>query len=193
MPWEKKFDQTQTLRRAMEAFWAHGYEATSMQDLVDVTGVNRASLYATYGDKRELFLASLREYDQTVRLRVMRELPTRFPPKEAITGLFTAFIEQLRMPGKNWGCMMTNTALELSAHDLEICSIVGAAQADLENFFREQIIRGQRSGEIHGDLDAPHAARGLLASLLGFLVLVRSRPEEELLNAVIEDVSARLS
>ena len=59
MPWEKRFDVGETLTRAMHAFWTRGYEATSMQDLVAATGVNRASLYATYGDKRALFTAAV--------------------------------------------------------------------------------------------------------------------------------------
>jgi TetR/AcrR family transcriptional repressor of nem operon len=58
MPWEKQFDVDEVLDRAMQVFWACGYEATSMQQLVERTGINRASLYATYSDKRTLFLAA---------------------------------------------------------------------------------------------------------------------------------------
>jgi len=51
----REFDVDQALDRATEVFWARGYEATSVQDLVDALGVNRASLYATFGDKEQLF------------------------------------------------------------------------------------------------------------------------------------------
>lgn len=192
MPREKNFDTEQVLRLAMETFWANGYDATSMQDLVDVTGVNRASLYATYGDKRDLFLASLRKYDDVVRQRLMRELATRYQPEETIRQLFLAFADQLREPGRNWGCFLTNTALELAPHDSDIGAIVSAAQMDLELFFREQIERGRDSGEFSRALDVEQAARGVLASLLGSLVLVRSRPDEKLLVSLVEEVIARL-
>jgi TetR/AcrR family transcriptional repressor of nem operon len=193
MPWEKKFDVDEALRLAMEAFWRRGYEATSMQDLVNETGVNRASLYATYGDKRALFLAALKAYDEKVRCRLTRELADRFEPVEAIRRLFAAFGGQLDQAGGNWGCLLTNTALELAAHDQEICEIVAAAQMDLELFIREQIGRGQRSGTIPPALDPQEAASGLLASLLGLLVLIRSRPDKALVSAIVEDAVKRIS
>lgn len=192
MPWEKKFDVDETLRRIMEAFWRRGYEATSMQDLVDETGVNRASLYATYGDKRALFLAALKAYDEKVRVRLMRDLAAHYPPVEAVRRLFSAFLDQVDLDDRNWGCLLTNTALELAAHDAEIGAVVATAQMDLELFFREQIERGQGSGDISTALDPADAARGLLASLMGLLVLIRSRPDRGLLEAIVEDATRRL-
>lgn len=56
MPWEKQFSPDDVLVKAMNAFWARGYESTSMQDLVACMGINRGSLYATFGDKRSLFI-----------------------------------------------------------------------------------------------------------------------------------------
>jgi AcrR family transcriptional regulator len=62
----KTFDPSVALEQAMEVFWLKGYEATSMQDLVVAMGINRASLYATFEDKRQLFLAAIAHYDDTV-------------------------------------------------------------------------------------------------------------------------------
>ena len=52
MPWVRQFDESEVLEKAMRAFWAHGFEATSLRDLVDCTGLNRGSIYAAFGDKR---------------------------------------------------------------------------------------------------------------------------------------------
>jgi TetR/AcrR family transcriptional repressor of nem operon len=62
MPWEKTFDTDVALTKAMEAFWSRGYEATSISDLVERMGINRGSLYDTFGDKRSLFMSALRAY-----------------------------------------------------------------------------------------------------------------------------------
>ena len=67
MPWEKSFDEDAVLGRAMEAFWARGYAGTSMRDLVARMGVGRASIYATYGNKRSLFIKALKRYDSRHR------------------------------------------------------------------------------------------------------------------------------
>jgi TetR/AcrR family transcriptional repressor of nem operon len=193
MPWEKRFDVEQTLSRAMQAFWARGYEATSMQDLVHATGVNRASLYATYGDKRDLFLAALRKYDGEVRDRTLEELGRTLPPGEAIAAVFDKFIDQTRQPAGNWGCFLVNTALELAAHDPAIAALVNAAQDDIEAFFLAMIRKGQQSGEFRRDIDAGRAANHALATLLGMLVMIRSRPDEGYLGAVRDGALKSLS
>ena len=60
----KAFNREEVLDRAIEVFWAHGYEATSIQELVDSMGINRGSLYDTFGDKHRLFLEALDRYEQ---------------------------------------------------------------------------------------------------------------------------------
>jgi TetR/AcrR family transcriptional repressor of nem operon len=163
-----------------------------MQQLVERTGINRASLYATYSDKRTLFLAALRRYDARNRRPLLARLESRDSAREAIRHLFLAFTSQASEKGGNRGCFLANTALELAAHDHQVRSIVAHAQADIEAFFARTIKRGKASGEIPAHVKTSEAARGLLASLLGVLVLVRSRPERTLLAAVVDDALRRL-
>lgn len=184
MPWEKNFDVEQALNRAMQTFWARGYEATSIQDLVNATGVNRASLYATYGDKREIFLASLKKYDSSVRRKMLSELSNADRPREAIEAVFDKFISQSSNANANWGCLITNTALELAAHDAEIARFVNAAQDDMARFFEGMIERGKIAGQIDAQVDAGQLARMILAILLGLLVMLRSRPDANYLNEI---------
>lgn len=193
MPWEKRFDIDETLTRAMQTFWSHGYEATSMQDLVTATGINRASIYATYGDKRALFLTALRKYDGEIRRRMLAELAETTPPAEAIASVFDKFISQTSVPQGNWGCFLVNTALELAAHDGEIAELVNAAHDEIEAFFLAMIRKGQQSGAFAADRDAKPLAHQALAALLGMLVMIRSRPKEESLTAVRDGVLKSLT
>lgn len=190
MPWEKQFDKQAALEQALQAFWSRGYEATSMQDLVDCMGVNRGSLYATYGDKRALFLSALRVYDQG-RRQMLAQFEARHPPREAIRQVFLAFTSQVGESG-NRGCFLTNTALELAAHDEEIRTLVAEAQADVEGYFTRMIKKGKADGSMAPHLRPGETARGLLASLLGVLVLIRSRPETALLKTIVDDAMRRL-
>lgn len=193
MPWEKQFDVDKVLDEIMKAFWARGYEATSMQDLVDCTGVNRGSLYATYGDKHTLFLAALRMYDETVREKMLTDIEARFDPREAIRRIFLAFSEIASPRGCNRGCFLTNTALELAAHDAEARRVVAEAQMQIEAFFARMIKKGQERGDIARRIEPSETAQGLLASLAGFTVLSRSRPEPALLQAIVDDAIRRLA
>lgn len=193
MPWEKQFDKDEVLSKAMLAFWRHGYEATSMQDLVDCTGINRGSLYATFGDKRALFLASLHMYDDGLRRRMLSELEQGFAPIEAIRRLFLAFVEAAPPLDGNKGCFLTNTALELAQHDKEVGQIVARSQEDIEAFFARIVKKGKVAGDIPAHVKPNEAARGLLASFLGLIVLTRSRPEKTLLKAIAEEALHRLA
>ena len=192
MPWEKAFDVDLVLNKAMDAFWARGYEATSMQDLVASTGVNRASLYATYGDKHSLFLKALRMYDERQRHALLTRLEAGPSPKAAIRQLFHAFASSAVEDGVNRGCFMTNTALELAARDREARQVVATAQEQIEMFFERMVKAGQRIGEMSPELNPGTTASGLLATLLGLLVLVRSRPHRKVLDAVVKDAMKRL-
>lgn len=192
MPWEKQFDRDAALEKAMQTFWARGYEATSVQDLLDSMGLNRGSLYATFGDKHALFLEALRMYDKEVRQRLLRTLREKFSPKDAIRELLRTFEQQSaeHAPGK--GCFLTNTALELAAHDREARRIVAQSQEELEAFFAETIKTGQRTGEISLAISPRNVARGLLSSFIGLVVLTRSRPEPTLLRSIVDDAVGRL-
>lgn len=177
----------------MQAFWSRGYEATSMQDLVNCTGINRGSLYATYGDKRALFIAALRMYDEKMRRRLLENIEARHSPREAIRHLFQAFLSRTSEHAANRGCFLTNTALELAAHDAEVRSIVAGAQAQIESFFANMINKGKALGEVSARVRTLEAARGLLATMVGFVVLTRSRPDQKLLRTIIDDALQRLA
>lgn len=162
-----------------------------MQDLVDATGVNRASLYGTYGDKRALFFDALHAYDDR-RKRMISELRARYAPRAAIERLFEIHIEDVDENGRNRGCFLTNTALELADHDPSVRSIVESAQRDIEDFFSDMVRQGKADGDFRPDLDPVEAGRGLLASLLGVVVLVRSRPDRALLRSATREAVRRL-
>jgi TetR/AcrR family transcriptional repressor of nem operon len=184
MPWEKQFSTDDVLIKAMNAFWAQGYESTSMQDLVSCMGINRGSLYATFGDKRGLFIQALRRYDETHRAATVATLRKLESPRQAIMEVFAGAIAAAVDHGSRDGCLLINTALELSPHDEEISAFVSGCLTDMENFFRDMIENAVAQDEISPDIDPVETARGLLSLLVGLRVLARSRPEESLLRSI---------
>jgi len=192
MPWDKRYDETDVLDRAMVAFWANGYEATSISDLVAATGINRGSIYAAFEDKRSLFVRALEHYDRQHRLAFLSRIAQENDPKSAILAVFDAVITAALGGAKPSGCLLVNTALELSEHDPEIARIVRDSLTEVEQFFSRMVTEGQAQGQLPDSLDPKQTGAALLALFLGLRVLSRSRPEPDLLAAVAEQASIQL-
>ncbi len=192
VPWEKKYDETDVVVKAMHAFWAHGYGATSVNDLVRETGVNRGSLYAAFSGKRDLFLAALRYYDQQHRDRYLADLATTLPPKAAIVAAFEAAAQQTELADTPSGCLLVNTALEVSSHDREVRDLVKRALQEVEGFFFDMIGAARGAGTLQTVCEPRAMARALLGLFLGLRVLARSGTDRAVRDAVVAQAKAML-
>ena len=192
MPWQKQFDEKEALDKAMQAFWARGYEATSIQDLVDAMGLHRGSIYGAFGDKRQLFLKALAHYEVEHRRAWLASLRNHHGPRAAVMAVFEGAIGAALSDRSRSGCLLVNTAIELSPHDEEIAEAVATGLEETEEYFRSLIVEGKKRGEIKPRVDPTQAARALLGLLVGLRVLSRGRPEPALLEAIAEQAEAVL-
>lgn len=189
MPRKKQFGVDDVMHKAMVAFWDHGYRATSLQDLVECMGINRASLYDTFGDKHSLFIDTLHSYKIIYLKPFFAEKMKAYTPRQAILGLFEEVGDRVLKGEERNGCFVINTALELSPHDQKVAKIVNQSFSYIEkNFFRKMIERGQATGEISKSVVPISAARALLSLFIGLRVLSRSRPEKALLQSITNQV-----
>lgn len=192
MPWEKQYNQTEVVERAMHAFWAHGYEGTSVSDLVEATGINRGSLYSAFDGKRGLFVEALRHYDRRHRSGFLDKVGKRHSPLNAIVAVFEAAAAGVGKDGKPAGCLLVNTALELSPHDPEVGSLVQASFREVEKFFHRMIEDGKASGAFGASLDSGKTAKTLLSMFLGLRVLARSGADRNTRHTITSQARAML-
>jgi len=181
----KRFAEEAVLERAMRAFWAHGYAATSIQDLVSATGVNRASLYGTFGDKRRLFLAAVDHYVARIATERLGALQGDVPARAALGRYFDELIAASSADGRGLGCLLTNTAIELAPHEPEIAAMLRARFDRVEAAFLDVIRRGQAAGEIAAEKDARALARFLVATVQGLRVLTRAGEDDDTLREIV--------
>ncbi|MDH3221372.1 MAG: TetR/AcrR family transcriptional regulator [Gammaproteobacteria bacterium] len=192
MPWHKNYDKTQVLEKAMKAFWCHGYEGTSINDLVAATGINRGSIYASFPNKHALFICALRYYDQKYRARHLERLAAAHSPREAITAVFAEAAKKPQDEDIPWGCLLVNTALELSPHDIEVSKLVDHSLKCVEAFFVERIEAAQQEGSIRQSIDSFTTAKGLLSLFLGLRVLTRANASRTTIDAVTSQARVML-
>lgn len=188
----REFDETAVLDAAVQCFWSHGYEATSIRDLAQNMGITGASLYNAFGDKRALYQRALDHYVEHRSRDRLTRLETQFPPREAIGAFFDEIIERSLSDPLHMGCLVVNAALEIAPHDAECQCVVAEVFTQLEAFFRRCIIAGQRAGSISIGQSADDLARMLLGIHLGIRVLARARPERDLLEGLVRPAFALL-
>jgi TetR/AcrR family transcriptional repressor of nem operon len=169
----------------MRVFWSRGYEATSIQQLVARMGIQRGSLYDTFGDKRRLFFATIERYDQLVTAKLLAALDEPASGTEAIRGFFRLKVELALQPGRPRGCLVTNSAAELVSRDRGTTTRIGAVLMKIEAGFLRAVLRAQKAGEIDPAHDPRALARFLTSSAQGLSVMAKIFPERAVLDDIV--------
>jgi TetR/AcrR family transcriptional repressor of nem operon len=184
----REFNAETALERAMELFWSKGYEATSLDDLCEVTGLSRSSLYATFGNKRSLLLQSVDRYVEQRDPRMAALLAQPLPIRDAFAALAGQFIDQIVSgPGRR-GCFLGNCAAELPRGDRAALARVRRALESTVATFRDALARAKARGELRADVDVDALARFLTAGFQGLRLVGKVDPR----RAVLEDIAATM-
>lgn len=179
----REFDQEDVLNKATELFWEKGYERTSIQDLVEHTGVHRGSLYDTFGDKNKLFLTCLDRFREGSKDTILNILEEDGDPKELLSRYFQKIIDvALNAETGRRGCLIANTAMELGAVDPIIARRVEAYTSDMEMSFQTFLMRAKEQGSLKIEHSVQEVARFLLSMRNGLLVLGKSASHRKVLE-----------
>ena len=187
----KEFQEDIVLDKALELFWHKGYEATSVQDLVDAMGISRGSLYDTFGDKHRLFLRVLERYRQNSHQRFKQIFDDAIfnqnvPVKIAITRFLNSLVDEAVADPLTRGCLMTNTTVELAPHDAETAQLSQIHRESIEALLYRALQHGQATGEISPDADPLAMSRFLFMSIQGLRVVSKSTPERSALQSIVD-------
>lgn len=181
----KQFDRDEVLAKAMEVFWRKGYESTSIQDLLDATGIGRGSLYNTFGDKEQLFLAVWELYANEIQAESMKCLSNQ-DPRQAIEGMFTTIIKQMSNPLYPRGCLQTNTIVEYPGKSRQIKDKIALSLEKMETEIYQVLLRGQAANLIAPGRDLRAIARFLLAVAQGISVMNKAYYTPSVIRDVVD-------
>jgi TetR/AcrR family transcriptional repressor of nem operon len=154
----RQFDEKAALAAVTRAFWDNGYHATSIADLVAVTGVHRNSLYAIYGDKHQLFLAALQSYIENASLRFRQRLQMSNSTYVGIRDALLHYSYISATAAGPRGCLVTNTTIELRAGDADLAKCIKSGMKQIIELLKDAIAAGQDTGDIAPDIDPADAA-----------------------------------
>ena len=182
----KDFDEKEVLEKAIHLFWLKGYNATSMQDLIDELGISRSSLYDTYGDKHTLYIKALESYQSTASGKVCQIVGSSLPAKQTIKQLLEFISSELLGDQKHKGCFMVNAEVEVAPHDKEVSQMICQNDQQVEDAFYLVIKKGQENGEITNQQDARALARFTFNTVKGIRVTAKSTTDKAVFDDIIK-------
>jgi TetR/AcrR family transcriptional repressor of nem operon len=194
----KAFDPTEALDQAIACFKRHGYHGTSLTLLTETMGIGRASMYATYGDKRSVYLMALGAYIESTTSLIVERLGAAEDPADAIRSLLSDVASLAGSDDGRFGCFMANSAVDLAHDDAEVHALVHAGFTGVEDAFTLALARACELGQLDPDHEPRVLARMFVATIQGIRVIAKANPNPAALLDVVsaacscfDDVSTR--
>jgi len=180
----KEFDREEVLHKALYTFWEKGYDATTLPDLLESMGINRSSLYNTFGDKQNLFREVMSLYYQQTVIKRLTILQKARSARQGLQDYFKHNIDVAVAEYNPGGCLLTNTATTLKTINEEFAQSITQSVDRLERAFYALLEKGQHSGEITSNKDIKALARLMMAVSYGLNVAARVNPNREMLEDI---------
>jgi AcrR family transcriptional regulator len=182
----RQFNREQALQKALELFWAHGYEGTSIAELVEALGIAPPSLYAAFGSKEELFLEALRLYLQgpgSFVARALEEEPTAFG---FLRRTLLDAAKEFSSGSHPRGCVIATGLIASANAHRKLAEEVAALRSASSGVFEQRFVQGQQAGELPGTCRPAMLARFYAAIIQGMAVQARDGADETTLRSIAE-------
>ncbi len=182
----KAFAEQDALQAAMETFWRKGYHQTSMQDLVDAMGINRASLYDTFADKHTLYKLALAHYCDLNTAEMAEAIAGADTARAKIRVILDRVLQEILEDSDQKGCFITNATLEMLPHYADVAIIVNDDNEVLRLMLHTILTTGKTTGELPAKLPVNEVVPFLMNQLLGLWVLGKTNASPTVLEAVVK-------
>ncbi|MEP5341431.1 MAG: TetR/AcrR family transcriptional regulator [Algibacter sp.] len=192
MPKVETFDKTLVIKQATDVFHDKGYSATSMQDLVDATGLNRSSIYNSFDNKHNLFIECLTAYQSAFGSKLSEILLKSTTPLESIQFIFDLYLKEMTAKKKDKGCLIVNCTSEMANHDKPITLFLQKNQEKMLGVLEDLVEKGQNEGTINKNKHYKAYALYLFTTMQGFRITGMLVSDKEQLQSVISTITQTL-
>jgi TetR/AcrR family transcriptional regulator, transcriptional repressor for nem operon len=179
----KSFDENEALALAMRYFWEHGYENTSLDNLLPAMGIKKSSFYHTFKSKEELFSRCLVFYRKETRKKML-ELKQQIGPKRVMLALTEMTLQELEETGKIKGCLIMNSGKECYKRYTDLSHQIGIEFNFMLEMLNGFVKEAQDKGEITSTKDASVIAGRYMSVLNGLIVGIQAGASQELINDI---------
>ena len=189
---DKQFDPEAALEKAMQLFWAKGYTATGLSELLETMRIGRKSLYDTFGSKRDLYIKALDLYSQTVVREIHRALndPDQ-PALENIRAVMRGIADVNAKP-MSQGCLLGVSMAQFRTDDAEMAAILRTHMLHVEHAYRKAFERAKAEGDLKPTTDVKNLARLFMSAHQGLVLIGRVTEKPDLPKGIAEGALAVL-
>jgi TetR/AcrR family transcriptional repressor of nem operon len=186
-----EYDQSKVLDSVVKLFWAQGYEATSMKNICEITGLQPGSVYAAFGSKRALFLTAIDAYFEQSIDNLKAILAGAGTPLERVRELFMYILGDTCRKDSH-GCLLVNTLLEAPADDAELRKRIATMFRRLEVTIKEVLVEAAACGELDAGKDPAIQAKLLINNIFGLRVYAKLQPNGPAMREMVDDLLSSL-
>ena len=186
----RNFDRTKALSRAMELFWARGYEGASMADLTEAMGIGSPSLYAAFGSKEALFREAIEHYGLTEGPEIRAAMDAAPTARDAVEAYLTTSARTFTRPGKPRGCMIVLSGLTAADASQSVCDALRSSRAGAVTDLELRLRRALADGALPADFDVRGVATFYVTVQQGMSIQARDGASRESLLAVARNAMA---
>lgn len=184
---EKALDNT------LQIFWERGYFNTSIEDIIEASGFNRAAIYKYFGGKHGIFIAMLERYQKKITDPFTASLRNKNIGIEGIQVFFEHFIQFNEPSDFPYGCFLIATASDLPSHDDEIVVIIKKFIDKLHILFYNILSTAQNQGLLRSKIDCNSVSHFLVGNLFGIMTLYRTQVPKKIIKSHVKHIVNFLS
>jgi TetR/AcrR family transcriptional repressor of nem operon len=184
----------EVLDKTMNLFWEKGYFNTTIEDIIEATGLNRAALYKYVGDKETLFLKMLERFRKNITDQATIPLQGQANGIEGIKIFFSQFLELYESKNlRSRGCFLISTASDIHSHNKEVARFIEGFYQDLTKLFRNQFVHTKNQGLLKPEVEIDSVVDFLIGNLFGSMSLCRSSAHKQIFENHVNGVICYLS
>ncbi len=189
---DKQFDPEIALDKAMQLFWAKGYAATGLNELVEAMEIGRKSLYDTFGNKRALFIKALDRYSQTIVSGIYRGLNN--PDRPALENVRAVMRDIAAMNSKPMspGCLLGVSMAQFRTDDAEMAAVLRKHMQRVERAYYKAFAKAQAQGDLKPTTNVRNLARLFMGTLQGLNLIGRVTETQEVPRGIVDGALAVL-
>ncbi len=183
----KSFDEQEVLGLAMDYFWKHGYESSSLDDVLKAMGISKGSFYHIFGSKEELFSKCLELYRKK-QLDYLQSLKKEIGAKATMLKLVEMTLNELKMTGRLTGCLLMNSGKECYGRYEDLSKQIKEEYLTMQNFFADALQEDIDNGTLNTSLSAQELSTRFMNTLNGLVLSVQAGATDDMVKSIVKQL-----